>query len=619
MPGTVWGALRGDAALRADGLVEARLERGEELPPDPLPAGTARALFDALGQGLAWREAYERLLRAAPPDRRERLLAASKESRGVWALLLAARSGTALHVGSALSGAVVPLAALGCRVTLLDPSPERLLLGLRVALEQVPGRLRGVVGGEGDALPFEDEQFDVVACDVEATSAALLAELRRVCRGELFLLVDNRLAYKRSSGRQWDFHVPGPLSWARAVVRPPAGERSLAGWRRALGGRGFEPARAFAPYPDRRDFAQLVALDAPAPRLFVGPNEARNRLKVAAHGAGLFPLFAPSFGLLTRRSGVAPGPSRLERVLDELARALDEPRPEPEHVVGTRGNTCVVMTAVPGVDEDDPRGRWLLHLPLHLPHRRGLEVHYRALERMRAWSAGLPVPEPLFMGEVDGLWLVCERRLPGWASNHLLTSREAADAILEQLVDHLARLVVRPARPLSEQDFARVVDPLYDDTLRSVRHDAALCAELERRRAEARRLLLGRSLPLVFAHGDVRAKHVQVDASGRVLGFLDFGTVVEEALPGLDLMHRVVHDRKQLEGQVDGEVWRDLCDPQRLRIGERRALERYARLLDLDPRAMQSVAQSYPAFVGAVVDRYAPFVRPDWFRRHFGI
>ena len=545
------------------------------------------------------------------------MLQVSKESRGTWSLLLGARSGTGLHVGNALSGAIVPLAALGLRVTLLDPSPERLRVGLAMARAQLPDSLRGVLGGDSDALPFEDDQFDVVVCDVETVSAPFLAELARVARGEVFVLADNRLGYKRSSGSTWDFHVPGPLAYVRSVLRPRSGERTLAGWRRDVG-RAIGPARAFALYPDRRDFAQVAALDGPVPRLFVGPNEARNRLKVAAHRLGLFPLFTPSYALLARTVGGGEIRTRLRSLLETVARETGEPLPEPEHLIGTRGNTCVVMTAVPGADPASPRGRWLIHVPLHLPHRRGLEVHFHALERMRSDFPGLPVPEPLWMGEADGLWLTCERRLPGWASNHLVTDRPTADRVLEQMADQLAEMVVRPAQPLGEADFEHLVSPLFDDTLRAVRDDA-LRAELGRRRDEARRQLVGRNLPLVYAHGDVRSKHVQVDAEGRVIGYLDFGTVVEPALPGLDLMHRIVHDRKQLTGARDGETWRELSDPQRLWIGERRALDRYAKRLELDPRALQAVAQVYPVFVGAIIERYAPFVRPDWFRHTFGI
>src|SRR5688572_703822 len=611
-----WGALRGAVSLRRDGLVEARVEKERDAPPDPIGDGDARA-YREVGVRRTPRESFEALLAAIAPDRRAQFLQHSKESRGAWTLLLSARQGTALHLGSALSGSVIPLAALGLRVTLVDPSPERLSLGIALAEVQVPGRLRGVLSGDVETLPFEDEQFDVVVCDVDELTDGLLAELARVARGEVFALADNRLGYKRSTGESFQFDVPGPLPYLRAALRPPRGERTLAGWRKAFG-RALGAPRSFALYPDRRDFAQVAALDEPLPRLFVGPNEARNRFKVAGHRFGLFPLLAPSFGLLARKRGSARAPARIHSLLEAVAEATGEPVPQAEHVIGTRGNTCVVMTAVSGADPSDPSGRWVLHLPLHLPHRRGLEVHFRALERMRRDFAGFPVPDPLWMGEADGFWLTCERRLPGWASNHFVTSRESADPILEQMADHLALLVERPAQPFTESDFARLIDPLFDDTLRAVR-DAALRAELGRRRDEARRQLLGRALPLVFAHGDVRSKHVQVDDRGRVLGYIDFGTVIDPALPGLDLMHRIVHDRKQLEGTSDGTTSRELADPQRLRIGARRALERYARNLAPEGRALLAVATIYPVFMGAVLERYSPFVRPDWFRHTFGI
>lgn len=612
-----WGALRGEASLRRDGLIEARLEKERDVEPAPLKGGETRAWYDAIGARRTPREAFEALLAAIAPDRRAQFLQHSKESRGAWTLLLSARQGTALHLGSALSGSVIPLAALGLRVTLVDPSPERLSLGLALGAVQVPSRLRGVLAGDVETLPFEDEQFDVVVCDVDELTDGLLRELARVARGEVFALADNRLGYKRSKGESFQFDVPGPLAYLRAALKPPHGERTLAGWRKAFE-RALARPSAIALYPDRRDFAQVAALDEELPRLFVGPNEARNRFKVAGHRLGLFPLLAPSFGLLARKRGATRSPSRIHSLLEAVAESTGEPLPRAEHLIGTRGNTCVVMTSVAGADPADPRGRWVLHLPLHLPHRRGLEVHFRALERMRREFPGFPVPDPLWMGEVDGFWLTCERRLSGWASNHLATSRESADPILEQMADHLAQLVERPAQPFAQQDFERLVEPLFDDTLRAVR-DAAVRAELERRRDEARRQLLGRPLPLVFAHGDVRSKHVQVDESGRVLGYLDFGTVIDPALPGLDLMHRIVHDRKQLEGTNDGTTSRELSDPQRLRIGERRALERYAQRLGLDPRALQAVALIYPVFVGAVIERYSPFVRPDWFRHTFGI
>ncbi len=611
-----WGALTAPAHTRPDGVIEARSDPTRELPPEPLSPGDVAACRDALAR--SYREAFETLLARLPPDRRDRMTQLAKESLGAWSLLLSARSGTALYVGNPLCGAVIPLAALGLKVTLLDVSPERLWLALRLAEHQVRGRVRGVLGGDGALLPFEDRQFDVVVHDDLAPSPRTLAELARVGRGEFFLTADNRLGYKRSSGRTWDFRVPSPLEYAGRALRPRRGERTLTGWRARLRATGLVWPRAVALYPDRRDFAQVVALDQPLPRLFVGPNERRNRVKVAAHALGLFPHLAPSYGFLGKGPGSASASTRLDQVLERLSSETGEPRPQVEHLIATRGNTAVVMTAVPGAELGDPRGHWLLHVPLHQGHRAGLDLHHRTLARVRERFPLVPVPEPLFAGEIDGLWLNCERRLNGWASNHLIVDRSMADKILLQMAEHLALLVLEPASPLGEDAYERIAGVWFERTLRTVR-DQALRGVLERRRREVQRLLVGRSLPRMLAHGDPRAKHVQVDLSGNVLGYMDWGTIVEPALPGLDLMQRIVHDRKQLLGQHDGDAWRELCDPQRLMPGERAALERHGQALGLDARTLTAIAQLYPVFVSATIDRYAPYVPPDWYRRNFGL
>ncbi len=590
-------------------------DHGDPLP-DPLIAGLARRLRGAIDAG--YREALEALLAALPGERAATLAQLTRESRGTWALLLSGCGGEALHVGSPLSGAVVPLAAAGYRVTLLDTSRERLELAVRIASHQVPGKVRGVLGRDDARLPFADRAFDVVVHDDERAPAPgpeLLSELRRVCASELVVTGDNRLGYKRSSGRAWDWRVPSPLEYARAVARPRAGERTLRAWRRALRAADFEEPRALALYPDRRDFAQVIALDEPLPRLVVGPNEARNRLKVAAHALGAFPAFTPSFAFLARRRGSAAGPPLLERVLRELAERTGEPVPAVEHLVGSRGNNALVMTAVPGAPADDPRGRWVLHVPLHLGHRAGLALHVEMLRRVRREHAGVPVPEALFFGELCGLTLSCERRLAGFASNHALTSRERADRVLHQIAGHLAQLVLEPARALDENEYDALVGPWFEGALHAI-DDADLRRELERRRASARAELAGRVLPRMLAHGDLRAKHVQVDDALRVVGYLDWGTVAEPSLPGLDLVHRIVHDRKQMLGQRDAHAWRDVLALE-LAPGERAALERYAAALGIELRDVIDVAELYPAHLTAIVDRFTPYVPRDWYRAHF--
>jgi ubiquinone/menaquinone biosynthesis C-methylase UbiE len=66
----------------------------------------------------------------------------------------------------------------------LDPSPE--LLAMSRAAAQARGMDADILGGVGEAMPFDDESFDTVVttftlCSV-AEQAAVLAEIRRVLR-----------------------------------------------------------------------------------------------------------------------------------------------------------------------------------------------------------------------------------------------------------------------------------------------------------------------------------------------------------------------------------------------------------------------------------------------------
>ena len=568
----------------------------------------------ARARGADARASVEALLRHLPRARRERFLQLNKESRGVWSLLLAARGGRALFVGSPLSGAVVPLAMLGLELVLLDRDARRLVCAADLAALQVPNRPRGAVA-DPHALPFAARAFDVVACDVAHVDDALLAELRRVCAGELFVAVDNRLGYKRSSGRAWDLHVPGPVEYALRVLQPAAGERSLAGWRRALEGEGFEPVRALALYPDRRDFAQVVSLDGPAPALFVGPNERRNKVKVVGRALGLFPHLTPSYGLFAAR---APNgaPSRLERALAFLSELTGEGPAEVEHVVGSRGNVGIVMTRRPGAGEEDPRGRWLLHVPLYQGHRPGMDLHVGMLRRVAAEFPDVPVPEALYCGDAEGLWLCCERRLPGFAGNHHVRGLDDVAGLLAQLAPQLATLRVREARAFDDAQFEREVEPYFETTLAGTPEPETRRA-VEALRERARRALRGLELPRVLTHSDLRAKHVHVGPDGRVNGWLDWGTTSPCELPGLDLVHHFVHDRKQVLGHVDGTSWRTFLDPDGPTPGERAAFESYARGLGLTLEALRALALVYPVFVYATAARNWSLARPGWFAEHF--
>ncbi len=590
-----------------------------EPDPWPLAGGDLTRFFADLEAGRPFRAAFETLLGELPRERADRLLQLHAERRGAWLSLLAERGGRALLVGNALSGSLAPLAAAGFELTLADGSAQRLRLARASAARQVAGELRCVQVATAAALPFADRSFELVVLDDDrrvGPSGAELREARRVCAGELVVLCDNRLAYKRSSGRWRDLRRRSPFDLLRRALFPRPGERTLAGWRRAVGGSGFGPPRALALYPDRRDFAHLVDLDGGPPHLWVGPNEARNRLKVLGRRLGLFPLLTPSFALIARRRERPAGGLRIERILGHVAERLGEPRPVPEHVFATRGNTSVILSALPERGEGDPAGRYALHVPLYLPHAPGLDLHLEALRRVRDAFPDVPVPEALFSGALEGLWISAERRVGGVPAQHLVGDPELADRVLQQAAEHLARLVVRAAEPLNEADFERLVAARVESIARSA-PEADTRAALERLGREARAALLGAPLPRVIQHGDLRAKHVQVDARGDVLGYVDWGTASMADLPGFDLLHLLVHNAKQRTREGDGAIWRRLLAGRDLRPAECAALEFYAERVGHGRDLARALLALYPVVVGAIAESNWPWTRPGWFHRAF--
>lgn len=608
-------------------IEELRGDPSAEPAPTPLARGAFEVAFDAARRGATFRRALEALLLELDEESADRLMQMLREARGAWFPLLEARTGELLFLGNALSGSITPLAAAGFRVTVLERNAERARFALLRAAEHSPGAVRVVLGGDSARLPFADKSFDVVVQEdglprADGRFAHDFDEVLRVAQDEVVLTADNRLAYKRSSGRRNDFHVPSPIEFARAALSPSRGERTLRGYRSLFTRAHFGSVRGFALYPHSRDFTHVVALDDEWPTLTIGPMERKNRLKLIGRSLGLFPLLTPSFALIGSRKP-SPGTTRMDRILAELARRTGEPVPKVEQFVGTRGNTLLVQTRAPAGDTagdtgGGARGAWTLHVPLCPKNVPQLELHMDSLALVRARFPGVPVPEPLDHGRIEGVWLSCERRLPGWTAPQVVGDRARIGRMQREVAAHFAQLVTRTARVFTDEDFETQVAARF----RLVAAHAAVAgtiANLERLQAEARERLVGATFPLVLYHADLRSKHVQVDEDGGVLGYLDWGTTEPEGLPLFDLLHLVVHERKQERRISPGEAWRAVRDRRDLFDHEIAALDSYARALGLDAHVVAAIDAIYPVLVAAMAEKNWDFSRPRWLHRQFGI
>lgn len=574
---------------------------------NPLPATSSKAIESALTDhvhGGGYKETLERLLLDLDEDRADATMMLLKESRGAWALFLTTPPGRVLFIGNALSGTVNALTSLGWSVVVGDTDAARLRFAQARDGDRAPGQVRHVLL-DGDRAPFKQESFELVV--QEGGAPKLTPGLKRLTRGERVLVANNRFAYKRSTGMRGKFVRPGPIAWLFGALLPRTGECSLRGYRKIMG----EGARAFSLYPHADEFSHVVSLDTARPGLTVGPKERENRAKVLAKDLGLFPLLTPSFAVIASADAASPA-SRIDRILDALSERTGEERGELDVLIATRSNAALALTGRAG----EPGG-WSIHIPLNPSKQQQVEIHARTLRDLPQHHPDLPTPKLLFEGHLDGAYLTAERRIEGLNATQITGDRVATRAMFEDTARALASMTTGEPTELQAGEFEELIT-------RRVHRVMQLCGRPETARDVQERLetlskaLIGRVIPRVVYHADLRSKHLQVSPHGRLLGMLDWGTCEHEFLPYVDLLHLILHQRKQEEGSLPAAAWRSfLVDGPREH--ERVALDSYSSKLRLGQGFRSAVEQAYPLLVAGMAERNWDYSRPRWLHRQYGL
>ena len=244
----------------------------------------------------------------SPSERRHSVRTAVVWS-GLQAVLDGAPAAEVLDIGGGTGGFAVPLAELGHRVTVVDPSPDALAsLDRRARESGVADRVTGLQGDLGDLAGGQgdhDAEADVVLChgvlEVVDDPAAALAAIGRVLRpgGVLSLLVAQRHAAVVTRA------MAGHFEQARALLdsRTSSGRTPRTMARRftatelhdLLGPAGFSVSAVHAV----RVFSDLV----PGSLLDLEPGAAHHLLELeqaVAEREEFFPLAAQLHVLATR-------------------------------------------------------------------------------------------------------------------------------------------------------------------------------------------------------------------------------------------------------------------------------------------------------------------------------
>jgi len=177
--------------------------------------------------------------------------------------------------------------------------------------------------------------------------------------------------------------------------------------------------------------------------------------------------------------------------------------------------------------------------------------------------------------------------------------------------------VVEPAARLDEDLYEKMIGRRF----RVVRDNARVpetIGRLRRMEDEVRERVLGKTIPLVLYHADMRSKHIQVQRDGRVIGYLDWGTSERAFLPYVDVMHMLTHQRKHEDGGPVGEPWRILRDRVELVDHEVEAIERYVERTGLDEEVRAALELMLPVLLAGMAELHWDYSRPLWVHRQFG-
>ncbi|HPF15942.1 MAG TPA: aminoglycoside phosphotransferase family protein, partial [Planctomycetota bacterium] len=314
-----------------------------------------------------------------------------------------------------------------------------------------------------------------------------------------------------------------------------------------------------------------------------------------------------SFAWIARREPRPTAP-RLQRILDELSERLQAPRLLPEHLIASRGNVAVVQTT-----RTQGHGGWTLHVPLCRHKSRLVVRHFDWLQRLRTEHPNVPVPEPLYAGTCQGLYLSVEERLPGHHAPQLSDGSLAQQRMLRDVARSLPQLAHGPRRILDADELERLLGDRIRRVLRLCgRSDTA--RRIQRMWDQAHEALLGHTYQPVVYHADLRPKHVQVDHEGSLQGFMDWGACEAHFLPYVDLLHLVAHRRSE-SARLQWERWQTGG----LEAWEAEVLAEYRQTMQLDPQVAQALESLYPVLVAGMAERNWEFSRPYWVHKVFGL
>ncbi|MGO9245446.1 MAG: methyltransferase domain-containing protein [Verrucomicrobiia bacterium] len=498
--------------------------------------GSAKAFENALqGKTEEWRQYFRHY--------------ATDETRAAWQFLLhLPENASALDIGCGWGNISLSLARNFAAVYALDVVPERAMMASIRAREAGFANVTALAGGNATHLPFPDVSLDVVVLngvlewvpvsfpdivDPREAQLRLLREIARVLKpdGEVYIGIENRIGYGYFLGKP-DEH--SKLKYATLLPRSWANRYSLAkrrepyrtytyswrGYRKLLRDAGFMTASFYCPFPEYREFSELIDLNRPqnlARALY--PTSLLGRLGIqVCKRVNIFREFSPTYSIIASKTQGS------DRFVDRLLRRVGITTSEAVRIHVTR--TAAALLFTPEV---------LIRLPL--TSRAELRMREEIANLKQIYSPQQPlIPKPIAEGELQGQPYFASSAFPGISGGKLLGDQRKLTVALRHAVHFITGFHRETLQKQActdgwlHENFDWLVD--YIDKL------GGNVAELK---ALCRRDLLGKRVQTVTAHGDFSLQNLVFNPqSCQLTGVVDWDLADTGGWPGRDLFHLFV-------------------------------------------------------------------------------
>ena len=534
--------------------------------------------------------------RDAPPRLGEYILGAG---RAGWKFLLPVGTRTrVLDLGCGWGGLAYSLADSCAEVVAMDSTFERMqLLKIRSDRDQRTN-IHCVCAGDGEFLPFPDDQFDLIIIngvlewvpsgmegDPREVQLRFLREARRVLQpgGVLSLGIENRNAWKtwfRQPDGHTDLHyvpwLPRKLADRYSRRKGKGSYRnylySQSQYVQLLKEAGWDRTEFHIPCPGYHHPTSMVrradrtALRSVARRAVQSPVK---KMQQAFKGL-LAAAFPDAFSMLACDQ---PWTSFLAKLESQL------PLSPPHRSYRMNGEMGMVTIIYPN---------GVLKLPLHARGRSDLEREVAALNSIHAGDHPLApqqarLPQVSSHGEFQGQYFAVFSIIVGVSGDRL--GQQQIQQASKEAAEFLAHM------PSAEGAIHALIQAL-DDEVSSLYLSAHQLAKVKEVVASIREHT-PEDLPLVMAHGDFKLANSMFDpSSGALTGVIDWGAGFHPEHPLYDLAFLMVDvqaRRKQrsmeltLKDAINGNMDVDLIDQIKM-LAERREIS-------WNPRTLSALMQ----------------------------